>query len=527
MSSERGKAASETRRARAHALGKMTVGGVLRTTAARHPQREAIFCVGTGRRVSYAELDERCNRLANYLLSLSLEKGTVVAFLCANRAEIIETYFAIAKAGFVGLPLNYRLAPREIEALVAAMGASVLVCDAKFKAAFEHLRSVEMPLRHVLWIGRDVPSGCIGYEAALQRGSAAEPQVDVEEEDIFYYNLTSGTTGLPKSYALTHYNAVTLESTLVGFDLRSHDVFLNVFPAFGRVGFGWSLIAVFMGARNVLMDFDAGEVISIIERERVTFTNLVPTMAALLLKHPELDTGRLSTLRAIVFVGAMLAPSVREQSRERLCGSLYEGYGLQETGFLTVSTPEDRTSKPDSVGRAVMFADLRIVDAEGRDVAPGEIGEIIGRSPNGITGYLDNPAKNAEVFRDGWFYTGDLGRMDADGHLYICGRVKDMIISGGQNVHAAEVEAAMLDLAGVEDCAVFGLPDETWGECVSAVIVTADDSLTAEGVVAACRGNLAGFKLPRRLFFQREPLPRTPTGKVQKFLLVERHSGKS
>jgi acyl-CoA synthetase (AMP-forming)/AMP-acid ligase II len=510
------------------ALGKMLVGSVLKTSAARYAQREAICCVGTGRRITYGQLNERCNQLANALLSRSLPRGAVVAFLCSNRAEIIEMYFAIAKAGFVGLPLNYRLAPREVETLVNAMQASVLICDARFADTYDHLRSSSTSLQHVLWIGENAPSSCVAYEEFIAASSTAEPAVEVEEHDTFYYNLTSGTTGLPKSYALTQYNAVTLDSTVVGFDLRSDDVFLNVFPAFGRVGFGWSLIAVLMGARNVLMDFDVGPVLATIARERVTFTNLVPTMAALLLKHPALATSQLSTLRGIVFVGAMLPPTIRDQAMARLCPYLYEGYGLQETGFLTVSTPEDRAAKPDSVGRAVMFADVRVVDPQGREVAPGEIGEIIGRSPNGITGYFDNAVKNAEVFRNGWFYSGDLGRLDQDGHLYICGRVKDMVISGGQNVHAAEVEAVLLALPGVEDCAVFGLPDDTWGESVAAAIVVAADSrMTADDVQTACREQLAGFKLPRRVYFQHDPLPRTPTGKVQKFLLVERHSRQS
>lgn len=511
---------------RKRALGKMLVGSVLKTSAARYGKREAIYCVATGRRVSFSQLNERCNRLANGLLGLALPRGSVVAFLCSNRAEIVEIYFALAKSGFVGLPLNYRLAPREIETLVVEMKAPVLFCDSRFARTYEYLQSCRPAILHVLWIGADAPAGCLSYEAFVADGVASEPEVEVEEDDTFYYNLTSGTTGLPKSYALTQYNAVTLDSTVVGFDLRSDDVFLNVFPAFGRVGFGWSLISVLMGARNVLMDFDPSGVLATVGQEAVTFTNLVPTMAALLLKNPELDQANLSSLRAIVFVGAALSPNIRDGAATRLCPRIYEGYGLQETGFLTVSTPEDRVSKPDSVGRAVLFADIRIVDANGKDVPAGVVGEIIGRSPNGITGYLDNEERNAEVFRNGWFHTGDLGRLDSDGYFYICGRVKDMIISGGQNVHAAEVEAAILNLPNVEDCAVFGLPDDTWGESVSAVIVTAHNAMTTGDVQAACREHLAGFKLPKHVFFQQEPLPRTPTGKVQKFLLVERHSAK-
>jgi fatty-acyl-CoA synthase len=505
----------------------MTVGGVLHTSAAKFPSREAIYCVSTGRRVSYAQLNKRSNQLANYLLGLMLPKGSVVAFLASNRLEIIECYFAVAKAGFVGLPLNYRLAPREIEVLIRTMGAAVLICEEKFAPTFEYLKAASATTRHVLWIGTANQHGCVQYETALAQSSCAELRVDVNEADTFYLNLTSGTTGLPKSYALSHYNLVTMEPTVSAFDLSSSDVFLNVFPVFGRIGFGTSLSSVLLGARNVLMDFDAGEVLKVIQREKVTFINVVPTMAALLLKRLELEPELVASLRAIVFIGAMLPAAIRDEAISRLCRSIYEGYGLQESGLLTVSTPEDRAIKPESIGRPVMFADVRIVDALGNEVPTGEIGEIIGRSPHCTTAYVDSPQKNSEVFRDGWFHTGDLGRQDADGYFYISGRVKDMIISGGQNIHAAEVEAALLGIEGVQDCAVFGLPDETWGECVAASIVTSDPSLTAERLQAACREVLAGFKLPRKLFFQSEALPRTPTGKVQKFLLVERHAGKS
>jgi fatty-acyl-CoA synthase len=246
-------------------------------------------------------------------------------------------------------------------------------------------------------------------------------------------------------------------------------------------------------------------------------------MAALLLRQPALGDQPLPSLRGLLFTGAPLPAAIVQQVIRRLCPNIYEGYGLQETGFVTLSTPHDRSVRPDSVGRAVLFVDLRIVDAEGRDLPVGEIGEIIARSPNGTTAYLDNPEKSAAAFRNGWFHTGDLGRLDADGYLYICGRVKDMIVSGGQNVYSAEVEEALHSIPGVEDCAVFGLPDDTWGECVAAVFVTSR-AITVEDVQATCGALLAGFKLPRKVFCQPDALPRTPTGKVQKFLLIERYS---
>lgn len=509
---------------RQRALGKMLVGSVLRATAARHPSREALYCVKTGRRFSYLEFNQRSNKLANGLLGLGLEPGSVVAFLCSNRAEIIETYFALAKSGLVGLPLNYRLAPVEMVDLLTSMKASTLICESRFAEAHSRIADAATAIRHTVWIGHDAPADAVPYVDLLTNSPDAEPQVEVDENDVFYYNLTSGTTGLPKSYAITQYNLAALDSTVITFDLTRDDVFLNAFPAFGRVGFGWSLIATLMGARNVLMDFDAARLPDIVQQESVTFTNLVPTMAVLLANEPGFDRRKFASMRAICFVGSMLPATIRDIAVSQLCPRIYEAYGLQETGNLTVSTPDDRAVKPDSVGRPILFADVRIVDSQGVDVPPGEIGEIVGRSPNGITAYFNNAAKNAEAFRDGWFHTGDLGRFDVDGYLYICGRVKDMIISGGQNVHAAEIEAALLDLPGVVECAVFGLPHPVWGEVVATAIVHSSNALQTEQVQDHCRQRLASFKVPRAVFFQPEPLPRTPTGKVQKFLLVERYA---
>ena len=193
----------------------------------------------------------------------------------------------------------------------------------------------------------------------------------------------------------------------------------------------------------------------------------------------------------------------------------------------TLSTPEDRKLRAESVGLPIPFSEIRIERADGSRAAPGEVGEILGRSPATVTHYFDNPEKSAETFRGGWVHTGDLGLLDEDGFLFIKGRLKDMIISGGQNVHAAEVEETILAIPGVADCAVFGLPDDMWGERVTALIVRSpggDAALSVEQVQAICRERLAGFKTPKTVLFDDEALPRTPTGKVQKFLLVERYS---
>ena len=511
----------------ARALGKSVVSTLLATAARRFRDREAFFCAGTGRRFSFGQTNERCNRLANGLAGLGLMKPDTVAFLCNNRAEIAEIYFALAKTGLVGIPLNYRLAPVEIVALMSAMGARAMLFETRFSAVAEKVRAELPQIKSFVVIGGAGPVWASEYEALLAESSSSEPDAEVEESDPYYYNLTSGTTGLPKAYVLTQYNNAYVAPMFVAFDMTSNDVILTVFPAFGRVGFAWIAAGVLFGVRNVLMDFHPAEALRLIETERVTISNLVPTMAAMLLADPDLPQRDLRSLRALVFAGAMFPEPLRLRTAASLCPAIYEYYGMQETGTLTVSTPADRKRYPDSIGAPLALSDVRIERPDGTLAAPGELGEIVGRSPTTCTGYFDNPQRSAETFRGGYVHTGDLGTMNEDGFVFIKGRLKDMIISGGQNVHAAEVEEILLAIPGVADCAVFGLPDEIWGERVAALVVeppNASYALTSESIEAACRERLAGFKTPRTILIQTEPLPRTPTGKVQKFLLVERFS---
>jgi len=509
------------------ALGKMVVGGIPATAARRFRDREAIYCVSTNRRFTFRQLNERCNRLAHGLAGLGRNKPDVVAFLCSNRAELAEIYFALAKLGLIGIPLNYRLAPSEIVTLMQAMNAKALIYDTRFAQAANEVREKLPQVANFVAIGGDAPGWALDYEKLLAGASDQEPDIEVREHDPYYFNLTSGTTGLPKSYILTHLNNATVGQMFEAFDLSRSDVLMTVFPAFGRVGYAWILAGVMFGARNVIMNFSPAEVLQTIESERVTIVNFVATMGAMLLAEPELKARDLSSLRGLVFAGSVFPATLREKVQAQLCPAIYEYYGMQETGALTISTPEDRKFRPESIGAPLAFADVYIERADGSVAAPGELGEIVGRSPSTITSYFNNPEKTQETFRGGYVHTGDLGMMDEEGFVFIKGRIKDMIVSGGQNVHAAEVEEILLGLDGVADCAVFGLPDELWGERVSVLIVRGGASgaaLTAEAVEAHCRSRLAGFKIPRTILFDKEPLPRTPTGKVQKFLLVERYA---
>ena len=237
------------------ALGKLTVGSIMSSAARRFRDREALFCSGTGRRFSFREINERCNRLANALAELGFGKPDVVAFLCNNRAELAEIYFALAKLGLVGVPLNYRLAPVEIASLMQAMGATALLFETRFLAAADYVRAKLEGVRTFVAIGPNGPDWALGYEPLIAGAPATEPEVEVEESDPYYFNLTSGTTGLPKAYTLSHYNNASIGVMFGAYDLTSRDVLMTLFPAFGRVGFAWILAGLMFGARNVLADF--------------------------------------------------------------------------------------------------------------------------------------------------------------------------------------------------------------------------------------------------------------------------------
>ncbi len=509
------------------ATGTLAVGNIARVAAIRYGNREAIYCSFTGRRFSFRQVNRRANGLANGLMSMGLKKGNVAAFLCTNRAEIVEIYFALAKAGIIGIPLNYRLAPAEMIELMTHCGAEALLFDPCFSEVAGQIREALPNIAHFVGMGEDLPGFAVDYEELVRQSSPEEPNVDISEEDIQYLNLTSGTTGLPKGYFLTHYNNATAFIMAMLHDVTREDVILTAFPIFGRVGFAWCGIGIYTGARNVIHQFQAQKMLELIESEKVTISNWVPTMASFVLSLSEVDKHDPSSLRALVFAAAPLAPSLLEEVKRRICPNIYEYYGLQETGILTQLGPEEKEKKPDSVGKVIFSAEVRIVDTQGKDVPVGEAGEIIGRAPTAPAGYFKNEEKTREVFKDGWVHTGDLGRFDEEGFLYLSGRVKDMIISGGQNVFAVEVESMLLSHPGVADCAVIGLPHDTWGEMVTGVVVKAPEtSVTEEELISYCKERIAGFKVPKKIIWMDAPLPRTPTGKVTKYLLVEQYSNK-
>ncbi|MEO8667805.1 MAG: AMP-binding protein [Bauldia sp.] len=509
------------------ALGKMVVGNILANAALRNPGGTAIICAGTRRRFTFAEVDQRTNRLARALLGLGMKRGDILAFLVSNRAESAEIYFACARTGIVALPLNYRLADGELVELTAALGATALLSEQRFAASAERLRGALPALRHLIVIDGPAAGASENYEAFIAPLPSDPVDIEIGEDDPFFFSLTSGTTGMPKAYLLSHYSNCAVVLSFQAMDVTRNDIVMTVFPIYGRVGISWILGSMLYGIPNVLANFDAPEVLSQIEAERVTVVNLVPTMAAMLLPAQAATPADLGSLRAIVFAGATLPPATRDRTIALLCPEIYEYYGMNEMGLLVLSTPADRQRQPDSVGKPIVFSEMMIVSEEGEPLGPNRIGELLGRSPLTTTAYFDSPDKSAETFRDGWLHTGDLGYLDSEGYVFVVGRKKDMIVTGGQNVYAAEVEDVLLRFPGVADCAVIGLPDDVWGERVTGVIIAAPGAqLNAADLDAFCRQRLAGFKTPKEFIVEHETLPRTSSGKVQKFLLVERFAGR-
>lgn len=506
--------------------GSVTVGAYLVGTALRYPSREAVVDVDKGIRLTYGQLNTRVNKLANSLLAQGMRHGDFVSTLMFNCAEMVEVYLALAKIGAVAAPLGYRLTPSELAVLINHSGSKALLYGAELREAVESIQPGLSTVQRYVQVGAGAAPFALDYGALVADGDASEPPVEVEESDPQYLNYTSGTTGAPKSYLLTHYNnAVALPLQFDLFDLTVNDRVLTVFPMFGRVGFAWTLMAIVRGATNVVMNFRPDRFLETVQRERISIANLVPTMAQMVLQVPTLGQFDLSSLRALVLAGSALPDPIREATWAKLCPNLFEYYGMQETAVITLARPDEKRRKPTSVGLPVSAVSMRIVDDQGRDVPRGTLGEIVARGPGTTVGYFKDPERTAKAITQGWFHTGDLAVQDEEGYVFLKGRSKDMIITGAQNVFAPEVESALLTHPGVADCAVIGLPDPRWVEIVAAVIVPRPGTQPTPAELSDfIRKQLAGFKVPRRYIFT-DALPRNAAGKVLKFALVEQHKG--
>ena len=489
--------------------------------AASTPNRRALTFEGTT--WTYSEMLQRIDSLAAHLQQGGVCHGDRVAFLGLNQPAFFETMFAAARLGAIFVPLNFRLTGPELAFIINDAGVHTLVADELHRTVAESVRA-ELPVRR--YLSDDVADGWEPLHSHRTALSSAEP-VDPDEVAIIMY--TSGTTGRPKGAMLTHANLWWNNTNAMHqFDVMEDDVTLVVAPLFHIGGLNvTTLLAWQKGAEVVLHRmFDPVACVEDIPRYGVTTMFGVPAMFLFMSQVPGFDQADLTTVRTLVCGGAPVPEPLIKLFNGRGV-PINQGYGLTETSpMVSFLSPEWSLAKLGSAGKAPLFGEIRVVDEDNRPVgAPRTNGEVCYRGPNLMKGYWRRPeATAAAIDPAGWFHTGDIGYLDEDGFLYIADRVKDMVITGGENVYPAEVESVLFDHPGVADVAVIGLPDERWGEVVVAVVtVHKGADVTLEGLRGFADERLARYKLPSRIEIV-DVLPRNPAGKVLKFELRERYS---
>jgi long-chain acyl-CoA synthetase len=493
------------------------VADVIRRHAAERP--DVVALRHGGRSLSYGELDERSNRVAQALLGRGVTAGTRVAYLDRSSPEVVELLFAASKVGAVLVPLNWRLAAPEMAAVLADARAPLLIAGHAYHEVAEDLLDRLSPAPGLIFVGE-------GYEGWLAAHEPRDPGGRGDAGEVIVQMYTSGTTGVPKGVLTTHGNLAVTAQTSLRWAFDESSVSLTPLPMFHIGGIGWAYCGLWHGATTVLVsDFEPAAVLDVLERQRVTNAVLVPTMLQLLTAVPGAAERDYSALRSIAYGAAPITTPVLKASLRTFGCALFGLYGLTEsTGGVIALEPEDhdpggpREHLLRSAGRPYPWVELRIADpVSGEPFGARAVGEVWLRGPNVTPGYFNRPSETAAALTpDGWLRTGDGGYVDEDGYLFLADRIKDMIVSGGENIYPVEVEEALAQHAEVADVAVIGVPDTHWGEAVKALVVPRPGTRPApEDLIAFARERLAGYKLPRSVDFVDE-LPRTPSGKVLK-----------
>ena len=499
-----------------------TLADVTRIHAQHRGEKSALFCADDGREWTYSELDFQANIVANALLAAGVTAGDRVAYLDKNSPEYFTVLFGGAKINAVSVAVNWRLAPPEIEYILNHSQAEVLIIGEEF---LPMAAEMDLPLiKTVAVIGDPGSSGHPTYEQWLVGHEATDPLVPIKQDDTCYQLYTSGTTGLPKGVELTHANFMhCLTDSLAAIKMTEESVNLVCMPLFHISGSGWGVLGLYNGARSVLLrDVDLPAILGLIPRFGISHSLFVPAVLQFLLATEGCRTTDFSSLRCIVYGASPITESVLVDAMKTFGSDFVQAYGLTETtGAITVLEAQDhdpggsRAHLLRSCGRAVANHKIKIVDKDsGAEVPEGEVGEICVLGPQTMKCYWRNEEATNECYTDDWFHTGDAGYL-ADGYLYIHDRVKDMIISGGENIYPAEIENALMQHPLIADAAVIGVPSERWGETVKAIITRTNDTLDEQGVIEHCRKLLAGYKCPTSIDWMAE-IPRNPSGKILK-----------
>ncbi len=499
----------------------MLVGEILHNSATRAPDRVAL--IGRGKRLSYAEFEESANRLANALLDLKLDKGAKVAILSTNRPAYAIAYFAVARTPYISAHCSTRSIASELAYVLNRTEAEALILEAQFAAVIKAaLPELDRPLKLILLDRSAELEGATHIDDFVSGKSAEIPDIALDESDGLAITLTGGTTGFPKAVLVSHRaRCASAIAAAEELGLSEDDIVIASTPLFHTAGlFVWFGTAVLQGATIVLPDaWDPLDFMQVVEKETVTAAFLVPSQLNDLITHPDFSAERLKTLQNIGYAGAPMSRALFDRVRSMLPNvSFTENYGQSEACPITIRCDRHGEEKLGTVGKTAINAELGIVDQEGSLLPPGEIGDIVTRGEQVFDEYFNDPEETARAFRlpDGWLLTGDVGFIDEDGFLTLVDRSKDMLVSGAENVYPVEIENALYQHDAVAECAVFGIPDERWGEVPAAhVVLSPGVVVSEEELIAFCASKIARFKRPRIVKFI-SSLPKTPVGKIRK-----------
>jgi long-chain acyl-CoA synthetase len=499
------------------------IAGIVRLHGRERPDQVAI--VHGEREITWRELDETSNQMANALLAAGVQANDRIARIEKNAPDYFQLVFAASKVNAVLVDVNWRLAAPEMRQIVDDAGAKVLFVGTEFAAALDKIESELATVQQTILLGpADATHESLDEWAAGQPTS--DPGIEGTMDDICLQLYTSGTTGLPKGVMLSNRNLFSfIDEVPKNWEFTPESVSHVVMPTFHIAGSGWGLVSLAMGSRMILdREVDPVRILQEVEEHHITHAIYVPAVLAFLQIVPNAHDHDLSSMELVAYGASPITEEVlRGAMAQFSTAEFVQVYGLTETTGAVVQLdavdhdPEGRPELLRSAGKPYPWIELRTVDAEGNDVGPGEIGEVWIKGVQVMVGYWNNPTETAKaITEDGWFRSGDAGYLTEDGYLYLHDRVKDMIVSGGENVYPAEVENAIMGCPGVADAAVIGVPDERWGEAVKAIVVKqAGEDVTPEQVIAWTRERIAGFKVPKSVDFIDE-LPRNPSGKILK-----------
>ena len=480
-----------------------------------------------GHERTWRQFADRVARAASGLVRLGVRRDDRLAILSENTAAFYELYMAAPWSGAIMASINTRWAVSEMVECLNDSGADVLLVDRAFAPLVEQLRAGRPSIREVIFADEgDAPTGLRSWEALIAEN---QPAADAGRgsDEVVYLFYTSGTTGRAKGAMLTASGLwIAALSGMATTAVKPQSVLMHAMPLFHVAGGGMLMMQLMANARGALLRrFQAEAVLAAISKHRVTHVNWVATMLNMVLDSPNLSLSDLGSIERVLYGGAPMSQALLRRALNALPNAGFsQGYGMTETSASgTMLSPDDYD--PDgqdlhrlmSAGRTAPGVELKIVDGDGREVGADVVGQICIGGPTVTAGYWQQPEMTAEAIRDGWLHTGDGGYLDKDGYLYVVDRLKDMIITGGENVYSAEVEDAVHKHPAVKECAVIGLPDDLWGERVAAVVhLKGGASLTQDDLVAHCRALIGGYKVPRQLILSTEPLPKNGAGKILK-----------